>query len=274
MASRELLKRTAFSKRHPEWEDDLKGANIAIAHAHSMLSAGKLTPKEFKEYESHLWAEMLEKMPIEVFSEMQADGSLHDLEALARGNDDRASDAEWKNATDKDGFTDLDKLDPVEVRKAIDRKVKADALEMKWLDGTIDHKTYAQLSREHVGRSELLDDLIADGKHDDAAVEAFGSQYDEKPDHDNELARYLNEKFGGGTKPDGTKVESFRPKRDDRSNLEKATDKNGVIDMDMLADLENGKSTAVTNDGPAGYVEHETVHDLESILADNQSDDT
>ncbi|MBR1328827.1 hypothetical protein [Bradyrhizobium ottawaense] len=273
MATRELLKRTAFAKRHPEWEDDLKGANIAIAHAQGMVSAGKLTRKEFKEYESHLWAEMLEKMPIEVFSEMQADGSLEDLEALARGNDDRDAGADWKSVTDKDGFTDLDKLDPVEVRKAIDRKVKADALEMKWLDGTIDDKKYAQLSREHVGRSERLDDMIADGKHDKAAHHVFEQQFDDEPDHDNDLARYLNEKFGGGTKPDGTKVEPFSLKKDPRSNLEKATDKDGIIDMDMLADLENGNSDTTTV-GPAGYVEHETVHDLGSILADNQSDET
>ncbi|MEY9457992.1 hypothetical protein [Bradyrhizobium ottawaense] len=268
MPNRDLLKRTAFAKRHPEWEDDLKGANIAIAHAHSMVSAGKLTQREFKEYESHLWSEMLEKMPLEVFSEMQADGSLNDLEALARGNDDRDSSAEWKNATDKDGFTDLDKLDPVEVRKAIDRKVKADALEMKWLDGTIDDQKYAQLSREHVGRNERVDDLIADGKHDKAAHAVFDGQFDDEPDHDNDLVRFLAGKYGD-TRPDGSKVE-MPAKKDSRSNLEKATDKNGVIDMDMLADLENGNSVT-TSDGPAGYVEHEVVHDLGSILADNQS---
>ncbi|MBR0990007.1 hypothetical protein JQ580_04665 [Bradyrhizobium japonicum] len=270
MTSRELLKRTAFSKRHPEWEDDLKGANIAIAHAHSMLSAGKLTQREFKEYESHLWSEMLEKMPLEVFSEMQADGSLNDLEALAHGNNDRDSDADWKNATDKDGYTDLDKLDPVEVRKAIDRKVKADALEMKWLDGTIDDQKYAQLSRDHVGRGERLDSMIADGKHHKAAQAAFERQYEDEPDHDNDLVRFLVEKYGD-TRPDGSKVE-MPAKKDSRSNLEKATDKNGVIDMDMLADLENGNSVT-TSDGPAGYVEHETVHDLGSILANNQSDE-
>jgi hypothetical protein len=241
--TRELLKRTAFAKRNPEWEDDLRGANIAIAHAHGMVVDGKLTPKQFKEYESHLWAEMLEKMPMEVFSEMQADGSLNDLEALARRYDD-----------------DRNSSDVVDDRKAIDRKVKADALEAKWLEGAIDHKTYAQLSRDHVGKSERLDNLIADGKHDDAAIEAFGSQYDEKPDHDNQLARYLNEKFGGGKKPDGSKVEPLVMKRDTRSSWEKATDKNGVTDLDAVDAFDRGE-TEFEGAHPHGYVEHEAVFD-------------
>lgn len=268
MVSRALLKQTAFSKRHPEWEDDLRGANIAIAHASGMVSAGKLTQREFKDYESHLWAEMLEKMPIEVFSEMQADGSLNDLEALARGNDDRDSNADWKNATDKDGFTDLDKLDLGEVRKAIDRKVKADALEMKWLDGTIDDKTYAQLSRDHVGKSERLDDMMADGKHDKAAHEVFESRYEDRPDHDNELARYLNEKFGGGKKPDGSDVEPLTMKRDNRSSWEKATDKNGVTDLDAAEAFERGEAES-SSAHPHGYVDHDTELHLGSSFTNN-----
>lgn len=56
MANREALARSAFSKRHPEWEDELKGANIGIAWAHKMASEGKLTLKEYKEYEAHLWS--------------------------------------------------------------------------------------------------------------------------------------------------------------------------------------------------------------------------
>lgn len=257
MANREALKRSAFSKRQPEWEDELRGANIGIAWAQKMASEGKLTHKEYKEYEAHLWSEMLDKMPMEVFSEMQEDGSLSDLEALARGYDD-----------------DRDSHDVTEGRKAIERKVKADVLEQKWLDGTIDHKTYAQLSREHVGKSERLDDLIADGKHDDAAVEAFGSQYDEKPDHDNKLARWLNDKYGDTKKPDGSKVEKLVMKRDTRSNEEKATDKNGVLDLDMLDDLERGGGGSDhSSDGPPGYVEHETVLDLDPSFTNNPNHD-
>lgn len=242
MTSRELLKRSAFAKRHPEWEDDLKGANIAIAHAGRMVEAGKLTHKEFKEYEAHLWQQMLEAMPVEVFSEMMTDGSIKDLEALASYDDDR------------------DSHDVTEGRKAIERKVKADALELKWLDGTIDSKTYAQLSRDHVGKSERLDDMIADGDHEGAAVEAFGEAFEDRygnaPDQDNELVRYLNEKYGGGTKPDGSKVEPFSLKRDDRSSWEKATDKNGVTDIDKAEEYERGGSDYSTDD-PPGYVDHD-----------------
>ncbi|MGY3366234.1 hypothetical protein ACVWZL_003359 [Bradyrhizobium sp. GM2.4] len=266
MTSRNLLRQTAFAKRHPEWEDDLRGANIAIAHAASMVAAGKLTHKEFKDYEAHLWAEMLEKMPIDVFSEMQADGSLNDLEALARGNDDRDANADWKNATDKDGFTDLDKLDLGEVRKAIDRKVKADALELKWLDGTIDDKTYAQLSRDHVGKSESLDNKIADGDHTGAAFEVFESHYDEKPDHDNQLARYLNEKFGGGKKPDGSDLEPFSVKRDDRTSWEKATDKDGITDLDKVDEFDRSESPSYH---PGGYVDHDTELNMVSSFTNN-----
>lgn len=241
MTNRELLKRTAFSKRNPEWDDDLRGANIAIAHAHSMLSAGKLTHKEYKDYEAHLWHEMLDKMPMDVFSEMQADGTLDDLEALARGYDD-----------------DRDSGDVMESRKAVERRVKADALEQKWLDGSIDDQKYAQLSLEHVGRSERLDDMIADGNHDKAAHEAFSRNYDDEPNHENRLERYLNEKYGGGKKPDGSKVEPFKLKRDDRTSWEKATDDDGVTDLDKVADFERDES-----DGwhPTGYVDHEAVLD-------------
>ncbi|MCK1693838.1 hypothetical protein [Bradyrhizobium sp. 144] len=251
MTSRELLKRTAFSKRNPEWDDDLRGANFAIAHAQGMVSAGKLTHKEYKEYESHLWAEMLDKMPMDVFSEMQADGSLDDLEALARGYDD-----------------DRDSHDVLEGRKEVERKVKADALEMKWLDGTIDDKTYAQLSRDHVGKSERLDDMMADGKHDKAAHEVFETQYEDRPDHDNELARYLNEKFGGGKKPDGSDVEPLTLKRDNRSSWEKATDKNGVTDLDAAEAFERGESES-SSAHPHGYVDHETVLDLGASFINN-----
>ncbi|OSJ22127.1 hypothetical protein BSZ19_46920 [Bradyrhizobium japonicum] len=249
MVSRELLKRTAFAKRNPEWDDDLRGANFAIAHAQGMVSAGKLTLREYKDYEAHLWHEMLDKMPMDVFSEMQADGSLEDLEALARGYDG-----------------DRDSGDVMESRKAVERKVKADALEMKWLDGTIDDKTYAQLSRDHVGQSERLDDMIADGKHDKAAHEAFERHYDVKPDHNNQLERYLNEKFGGGKKPDGTDVEPFALKRDDRSAWEKATDKDGITDLDKVDEFERGDT-----DGwhPTGYVDHEAVLDLGSSFTNN-----
>ncbi|APG11406.1 hypothetical protein BKD09_24025 [Bradyrhizobium japonicum] len=253
MARREILRRTAFAKRHPEWDDDLRGANFAIAHAHSMLSAGKLTHKEYKDYEAHLWHEMLDKMPMEVFSEMQADGSLEDLEALARGYDG-----------------DRDSGDVLDSRKAVERKVKADALEQKWLDGTIDSQKYAELSREHVGRGERLDDMIADGDHERAAVEAFASRYDVEPDHDNQLARYLNEKFGGGEKPDGSKVEPFSLKRDDRSSWEKATDKDGITDLDKVDEFERGESDGWS---PAGYVEHDTVVDPGISFTNSNRDD-
>lgn len=258
MATRELLKRTAFAKRNPEWNDELRGANIAIEHAHSMLSAGKLTHKEYKDYEAHLWHEMLEKVPMDVFSEMQADGSLEDLEALARGYDD-----------------DRDSHSVMESRKAAERKVKADALELKWLDGTIDDKTYAQLSRDHVGKSERLDDLIAHDHHDRAAHEAFGRNYDEEPDHENGLARYLNEKYGGGKKPDGSKVEPFKLKRDERTSWEKATDKDGITDLDALEAFERDDSDSA-GAHPGGYVEHETVLDLGSSFTNtpNRDDDS
>jgi len=252
MPSREFLKRTAFARRHPEWEDDLRGANIAIAHASGMVSAGKLTRGEFKDFEAHLWHEMLDKMPMDVFSEMQADGSLADLEALARGYDG-----------------DRDSGSVMESRKAVERKVKADALEQKWLDGTIDSKKYAELSREHVGRSERLDDMIADGDHEGAAHRAFEDQYGEAPDHNNKLARFLNEKYGDAKKADGSKVEPFSLKRDDRSNWEKATGEDGITDLDKYADLENGVSSSSSAGDPPGYVEHETVLDLGSAFTNN-----
>ncbi|MDN4982252.1 hypothetical protein QY049_03300 [Bradyrhizobium sp. WYCCWR 13022] len=255
MPSRELLKRTAHAKRNPEWDDDLRGANLAIAHAGQMVSAGKLTHKEYKEFEAHLWHEMLDKMPVDVFSEMQADGSLQDLEALARGYDD-----------------DRDSHDVLEGRKAIERKVKADALELKWLQGAIDNKTYAQLSRDHVGKNEHLDEMIADGDHEGAAWKVFESHYDEPRDHDSELARFINDKYGDSKKSDGSKAEKFSLERDDRSNWEKATDKDGVTDLDKVFDLDHGKSASGSHH-PGGYVEHDTELSLGSILSNNANKD-
>ncbi|MCG2626581.1 hypothetical protein L6654_08085 [Bradyrhizobium sp. WYCCWR 13023] len=255
MANRELLKRNAFAKRNAEWHDNLNGANIAIAHAQAMLSAGKLTPKEYKDYEGHLWHQLLDEMPMDVFSEMQADGTLEDLEALARGYDD-----------------DRDSSSVLESRKAAEQKIKADALELKWLQGQIDDKTYAQLYRDHVGKSERLDNKIADGDHNGAAFEAFESQYDEKPDHDNQLARYLNEKFGGGKKPDGSKVEPFVAKRDNRSSWEKATDKDGITDLDAVETFERNESE-FSGGHPGGYVEHDTVLDPGTSFSNNPNSD-
>ncbi|MBH5372815.1 hypothetical protein [Bradyrhizobium glycinis] len=237
MPSHELLRRHSFAKS--EFADQLRGANIAIAFASEMVAAGKLTKREFREYEAHLWHQMLDELPVEQFSEMMKDGSLEELEKLARGYDDRR-----------------DSHDVLEQRKAIERKVKADALEQKWLEGKIDSKTYAQLSREHVGRSERLDKLIADEDHEGAALEAFGDRYGDSRDLGSELERYLNERYGSGTKPDGRKVEPFSLKRDDRSNWEKATDDDGITDLDMLADLDRGE---VVGHHPNGYVEHDTV---------------
>ncbi|QDP26251.1 hypothetical protein [Bradyrhizobium cosmicum] len=242
MTSRELLKRSAFAKRNPEWHDNLTGANIAIAHAHSMLSAGKLTPQEFKDYEAHLWHQLLDEMPMDVFSEMQADGSLKDLEALARGYDG-----------------DRDSGDVTESRKSAERKVKADALEQKWLDGTIDDKTYAQLSRDHVGKSERLDDMIADGKHDKAAHEVFERSYNEQPNHEHILTQYLRKTFGGND------VEAAE--KGGRTNWEKATDKNGVTDLDALETFERESESADTH--PGGYVEHDESQDLGSMFSNN-----
>ncbi|MBP1297573.1 hypothetical protein [Bradyrhizobium elkanii] len=247
--NRDSLRQYAFDKRHPEWADKLRDADLAIRYAKGMVSAGKLTQKELKDYERHLWHEMLDNVPIEIFSEMQADGSLSDLEALARGYDD-----------------DRDAHDVIESGNSTERKIKAAALEEKWLDGTIDDKTYAQLSRDHVGRSERLDGMIADGKHDNAAFEAFGRTYDKAPDHDNALERYLNEKYGHGKKPDGTDVEPVSLKRDDRSNWEKATDKDGMTDLDKVADLELADSGS---HHPGGYVEHDTVLDIGSSFTNN-----
>ncbi|BBZ95226.1 hypothetical protein [Bradyrhizobium diazoefficiens] len=255
MTSRELLKRTAFAKRNPEWNDDLRGANIAIEHARGMVAAGKLTHREYKDYEAHLWHEMLDKMPMEVFSEMQADGSLEDLEAFARGYDD-----------------DRDSSSVVESRKAVERKVKADALEQKWLDGTIDDKTYAQLSRDHVGASERLDKMIADDDHDRAAHEAFNRNYAEEPDHENGLVRFLNENYGRGKKPDGSDVEPFSLKRDDRSSWEKATDDDGFTDLDKLADFDRSESGSESHH-PGGYVDQEAVLDLGSSFTNNPNQD-
>ncbi|MGF6433575.1 hypothetical protein [Bradyrhizobium elkanii] len=247
--NRDILRQHAFDKRHPEWADALRDANIAIGYARGMVSAGKLTHRELKDYEAHLWHEMLDNMPMEVFSDMQADGSLSDLEALARGYDD-----------------DRDSHDVVEGRKATERKIKAAALEEKWLDGTIDDKTYAQLSRDHVGGSERLDEMIADGEHNNAALEVFGRTYDKEPDHDNALARFLNEKYGQGKKPDGSDKEPLSLKRDDRSNWEKATDKDGMTDLDKVADLELADSGS---HHPGGYVEHDTVLDIGSSFTNN-----
>jgi hypothetical protein len=229
MSKLATLGRYAADKRNPEFTDGMHGANLGLDFAHRMLAEGKLTQRELKDFEAYLWHDLLDKLPPDRFEAMSKDGSLADLETLARGIDDDDD----RDAGDIDGD-----------RKAVNRKVQLAALEGEWTAGNIDSRRYAQLHSDHIGRDSRVDRLLAAGEealeagdtdraaqifdHAASAVWALGHQGD---DHEADLEDYIDQKYRG-EKP---------RKRIPRSSREEATDAEGVIDLDKLEKLEAGE---------------------------------
>jgi hypothetical protein len=229
MSKFQSLRAAANERRNPRFTEDMRGATMGGEFAHGMLGRGELTEREFKDFIKHHWRDLYEKSPPEQWDEMMKDGSLNDLDLLARGVDDD---------DDRDGD------DIIDAGKAANLKVMRAALEGEWQGGRIDSRRYAQLHSDHIGRDSRVDRLLAAGEealeagdtdraaqifdHAASAVWALGHQGD---DHEADLEDYIDQKYRG-EKP---------RKRIPRSSREEATDAEGVIDLDKLEKLEAGE---------------------------------
>ena len=212
----QLLKQTASMKRNPESAAQLIQLQNAARHASFMHANGKLSDAEFADFEAHLFSGYIDALPVEDFSEMMADGRLHDLQAMAG----------------HDGTRDV--YDAEDARAVIAKKVSADFLDSLWLEQKIDSKEYANLSRE-IGTSEKLDDRMADGDFDGAASEMFASRNDTGSKVETDLNAYLAKTYGGektDTNPLGYVEHDIVLMPGER---QPATDANGVTDLDLLA---------------------------------------
>src|SRR5262249_14630873 len=143
----------------------------------------------------HHWRDLYEKLPPGQWDEMMKDGSLNDLDLLARGTDD-------------DDHRDAD--DIIEAGKAANLKVMRAALEGGGQGGRIDRRRYAQLHSDHIGRDPRVDKLVAAAEQaleagdperateifDQAASEVWALQHQEA-DHDADLEDYIGRKYRG-----------------------------------------------------------------------------
>lgn len=173
-----LLAQLAHAKRNPEMAEEIAGFNHARDRAAKMLKAGKLTQREFSDFESHLYGKLLDALPADEFEAMMKDGRLADLETLARSHD---------GTRDSYGVE--------EDRKAVERKVKADALDEAWLEQRIDNKKFAELSGRHVETNEDLNNRMADGDYDAVAAEMFASRHDAPANHEGVLKGWLGKEY-------------------------------------------------------------------------------
>jgi hypothetical protein len=136
---REMMRAKAAAKKDPEFHETQTELVHALTWANTMREAGRLTKKEFQEFESHLAAEYLSAMPTEMFVEMQKDGRYADIEIIASHDGKR------------DGHSVL------QDRKKLSARIKADALDEFFAAQKIDSKRYAE---EHKNLGTFDDDRV------------------------------------------------------------------------------------------------------------------
>src|SRR5438309_6141019 len=120
LSSPELLKAGAFRKHDPEFAATVREMELAHRHADRMLADGKITQEEADHFEAHLYGKILEALPVDDFQRLVENGGMDHLQALA-------------------GYEgDHDAGDIEDTRKAIEQKIKADALDEAWLSGRIE----------------------------------------------------------------------------------------------------------------------------------------
>ena len=125
-----------------------------------MRNAGRLSKKEFEEFESHLTAAYLDAMPTETYVELQKSGAYSDLEIIARRIDDNR-----------------DSHSALKDRAEINKKVTRDALDEGWAAGLRNSKRYNQEHRAIGTTDDEMHRRITDadetGDHDTPAGEMF-----------------------------------------------------------------------------------------------------
>ncbi|QDM27875.1 hypothetical protein FNL56_18375 [Tardiphaga sp. vice304] len=215
----QVLRELSQSKVNPEFASAIREIESTVAYAAKMHKAGKLSKAEMADLEGHLWGQYISALPVDDFHEMMNDGRLDQLMALASHEDSRnGSDVEQERA-------------------AVLHKVKADALDEAWLSQKIDAQTYAELSREHVGRLEVSDDKSADGDYDAAASEVFASRHDRDPSQENILEKWLSKNSDGPNKA-SEKLTWNYDQSDEIERDQHGRDKDGYIDHDAIPNEE------------------------------------
>jgi hypothetical protein len=182
--SPKMLKDASFKRKNPEFAAAVREIELAHQHADEMLATGRLTQEEADHFEAHLYGEFIEALPVDEFEKLMKNGGMDELQALA-------------------GYEgDHDAGDIEDTRKAIEAKIKAHALDDAWLKGRISEKYYAEQSRDiEKYHDEAMDNRLADGDYENAAVDYFMSRND-VPEHGNDLVRYLKGKYGDAPGPD------------------------------------------------------------------------
>jgi len=128
----------ARARKHPEFEKEQEELAHKLRWAGQMAEDGRLTKSELKEYEAHLASAYLDALPTELFVEMRDDGSLADLEAVARHHDGT-----------RDGY------DVRRDREALDRRVTENGLDEAWSRNVIDSGRYLEQSWKYVPDDDL-----------------------------------------------------------------------------------------------------------------------
>lgn len=177
----EFLKAQAHKRYAPEFATEIKEMELAHRHADAMLADGRLTKAEHEDFEAHLYSKFIDALPVGEFQELMKNGGMEDLQALAG----------------HDGTRDVGDVE--DARKAIEAKVKGDALDNAWAAGDIDNKYFAEQSQrlDHDLRrfDENRDDQVAAEDYDGAAMKYFVERNDD-PGHDRDLAAFLTKKYG------------------------------------------------------------------------------
>lgn len=180
----DFLHALAFNKRNPEFTKAATKLAAAHQHAVSMFDAGRLSKSEYHDLEAVLFSELIDALPVETFQEMMADGRLEQLQALAG----------------HDGTRGAGEVDAA--RAAVAKKVNHDFLDAAWLEQRIDSATYADAlaQLERPGERGELHDRLAEGDFDGAASEEFARRHDVGTGPENDLSKWIKDKYGEGPK--------------------------------------------------------------------------
>jgi hypothetical protein len=182
----DLLKQLASAKRNPEFGETVREITDARHYAEKMRKAGKLTKAEFEDFEASQYNRYIEALPPDEFHEMMKDGRLGQLQAMA-GHDGT-----------RDGYG-VEKA-----RRAVNNKIKADALDEAWLSQKIDAKRYANEMRDISAKDHDLDNRLADEDYDGVAAERFASRHDAPKDHTSDFEKIFAEYLPKGDRSTGS----------------------------------------------------------------------
>jgi hypothetical protein len=224
---KDQLRLQAAQKRFPEFYEECQEIAQFYNIAQSLHRDGRLSSRELADFESTLWARYERALPMEMYAEFARNGVREELEALKSFD---------KNDTRHPDDIERDRKDVV-------TKIKRDLMDDAWLDQKVDSKKYAELYASEIDhRDEGLNDLIRDGKYDDAASEIYARRHDEKaPDVSRAMEKWAKDndiKDLIEASREAKRLNSRRAKSFDDGYDERGRDKDGVTNWDVLQERE------------------------------------